>query len=401
MDLLISIWSRISINSIFFFRPSYFFVAEWIITHPFVCFSDHLDDYKPEIPPEVRILEGQVLPPYFPNGWIPLLESRQIKTNQMVSLICFGKELIVARGSDDKIYIFDAYCPHLGANLAIGGTLEKRCRQDCIRCPFHAWSFRLSDGMCVDVPYESSPPNARIKIWNSIESNNIIFVWYHANDSEPEWSIDPIDEIITKKWTYKGRTEHLEIPENGADVTHLNQIHSSAFYLGSNINLSDRDRWYSKIIEHSWAADWTPCSAPKQHTSKLEILHETKFFGMRLFRMKLDVTLIGPAYVELRFRCFSFFGEIDGIILQQVKPIQPMRNSIVHSFYLDSSLKSYLFSKFLLFSEAKMLERDVRIWNRKAFLRKPFIAKSERCLAKYRRWFHQFYSNQSKTLNDW
>lgn len=73
----------------------------------------------------------------------------------MVSLICFGKELIVARGSDDKIYIFDAYCPHLGANLAIGGTLEKRCRQDCIRCPFHAWSFRLSDGMCVDVPYES------------------------------------------------------------------------------------------------------------------------------------------------------------------------------------------------------------------------------------------------------
>lgn len=71
--------------------------------------------------------------------------------------------------------------------------------------------------------------------------------------------------------------------------------------------------------------------------------------------MKLDVTLIGPAYVELRFRCFSFFGEIDGIILQQVKPIQPMRNSIVHSFYLDNSLKSYLFSKFLLFSEAKMV----------------------------------------------
>lgn len=98
------------------------------------------------------------------------MESRLLKRNQLKSILCFGKELIVARGPSNKVYVLDAYCPHLGANLAIGGIVE-RCRiriggdknnnkivhkqeEDCIRCPFHSWAFRMSDGNCVDVPYE-------------------------------------------------------------------------------------------------------------------------------------------------------------------------------------------------------------------------------------------------------
>lgn len=43
----------------------------------------------------------------------------------------------------------DAYCPHLGANLAAGG----RVLGDCIECPFHGWQFQGSDGKCVRIPY--------------------------------------------------------------------------------------------------------------------------------------------------------------------------------------------------------------------------------------------------------
>lgn len=53
------------------------------------------------------------------------------------------------RGQDGEAYVVDAYCPHLGANLAVGG----RVVGNCIECPFHGWQFRGNDGKCVKIPY--------------------------------------------------------------------------------------------------------------------------------------------------------------------------------------------------------------------------------------------------------
>lgn len=47
------------------------------------------------------------------------------------------------------MHVLDAYCPHLGANIAIGGFV----RGDCIECPFHQWQFSGHDGRCVNIPY--------------------------------------------------------------------------------------------------------------------------------------------------------------------------------------------------------------------------------------------------------
>lgn len=113
------------------------------------------------MPPEVRkMAEGKnVYPPTYPNGWIPILESRVLGINQVKSVLCLGVEVAVVRGANGVVSVLDAFCPHLGANLTVGGTVHqsgsKKCLQEsCIRCPFHGWSFRLSDGQCTDVPYE-------------------------------------------------------------------------------------------------------------------------------------------------------------------------------------------------------------------------------------------------------
>lgn len=96
--------------------------------------------------------------PSFPNGWIPILESREIGVNEVKSVVCLGVELAVVRGATGQVSVLDAFCPHLGANLAVGGTVHQQkdngCQQDCIRCPFHGWSFRLTDGKCTNIPYE-------------------------------------------------------------------------------------------------------------------------------------------------------------------------------------------------------------------------------------------------------
>lgn len=60
-----------------------------------------------------------------------------------------GEQVAVFRAENGKAHVVDAYCPHLGANLAVGG----RVLGNCIECPFHGWQFQGSDGKCVKIPY--------------------------------------------------------------------------------------------------------------------------------------------------------------------------------------------------------------------------------------------------------
>src|SRR5882724_4766943 len=82
----------------------------------------------------------------FPNGWIPVLQSRDISKYEIKNIIVFGQELVAFRGSSGQIYIMDALCPHLGANISVGGNVVEEMGQDCISCPFHGWTFSGKDG---------------------------------------------------------------------------------------------------------------------------------------------------------------------------------------------------------------------------------------------------------------
>ena len=167
-----------------------------------------------------------------------------------------GENFLVFRTETGEIAVFDAYCPHLGANLGVGG----RVKGDCIECPFHHWQFRASDGQCVHVPYSKDgtiPKSSSLKKWTVCEVNDGIFVWYHADNEEP-WKMPVVDEIASGEWIYQGRNEFLvnchcqEIPENGADVAHLNAVHSPSMITGSDLRFA-RASWAS-FSSHAWTA---------------------------------------------------------------------------------------------------------------------------------------------------
>lgn len=44
-------------------------------------------------------------------------------------------------------------------------------------------------------------------------------------------------------------------------------------------------------------------------------------------------------------------------------------------------------------------ERDVMIWNNKKYVSKPLLVKEDQAIQKHRRWFSQFYSENSPQLN--
>ena len=70
---------------------------------------------------------------------------------QVRSVQVFGETLAVFRALSGEAHVTDAYCPHIGANMAVGGVVKG----DCLECPFHGWRFRGSDGKCVNIPYSS------------------------------------------------------------------------------------------------------------------------------------------------------------------------------------------------------------------------------------------------------
>lgn len=96
---------------------------------------------------------GAKLPPPFPNGWFVIASSVDVKPGSALSVNCLGENFVVFRSTQsDEVFVLDAYCPHMGANLGVGGIVTG----DCIECPFHQWKFSGTDGECVQIPYSKS-----------------------------------------------------------------------------------------------------------------------------------------------------------------------------------------------------------------------------------------------------
>lgn len=83
-------------------------------------------------------------------------------------------------------------------------------------------------------------------------------MWHHAEADVKPWSIPVVPEVKSQKWIFHGRNEfyvnsHIQdIPENGADIAHLNCIHGPSLLGGSDIK-NMRSKWLTFGI-HLWNA---------------------------------------------------------------------------------------------------------------------------------------------------
>ncbi|CAI5455943.1 unnamed protein product [Caenorhabditis angaria] len=356
------------------------------------------------------------MPPVFPNGWYCVCESETLAKNEIKEITILGQFLSLIRSESGKVYITESYCPHIGANFNIGGRVVK---DNCIQCPFHGWIFSAETGKCVEIPYEDGriPDQAKVMTWPSIEINNNIYIWYHSDGLDPQWEIPEIPEITEGLWKFGGRTEHelmchiQEIPENGADIAHLNYLHKSAppVTKGSDIvktNLSDMN----PIVEHVWNGKWEVKSDEDKHCGVMHLDQYMKIFGFRvpLTSSKLVAEQHGPGIVHMLFD-FGFWGK--GVVFQTVTPEEPLLQRV--RFRIFSNIP-WFFVKFFMTVEALQFERDVYIWSNKKYIKNPLLVRNDGPIQKHRRWFSQFYtenspriekdgtlSTQAKSIFDW
>ncbi|XP_078405784.1 cholesterol 7-desaturase nvd isoform X1 [Cetorhinus maximus] len=334
------------------------------------------------------------LPPVYPNGWYRLLDSQQLREGQVKNITIFGEQVAVYRGQDGHAYVVDAYCPHLGANLAVGG----RVIGNCIECPFHGWQFRGEDGKCIKIPYaEKVPDFAKVKTWHSCELNCTVFVWFHCDGIDPSWNIPQQEEIQSREWVYRGRTEHYinchiqEIPENAADIAHLSHLHTPSMLSGSDLRYTRARLW--NFAQHNWKVEWNPEPEPNKHCSRMQVNHTFYILGRHFSLLDVHVVArqVGPGIVYMLFN-HSFLGR--GVILHCVTPVEPLLQRVTHCIYYQASIPTII-PKFIMKAECIQFERDVMIWNNKKYISKPLLVKEDSAIARHRRWYTQFYSQNS------
>jgi cholesterol 7-dehydrogenase len=87
-------------------------------------------------------------PPPYPNGWYNITEAHSLKVGHVRSVDIAGQNIVLYRGKDNVAYALEAYCLHMGANLAVGGEVVN---ETCIQCPFHGWLYEGKSGHCVGI----------------------------------------------------------------------------------------------------------------------------------------------------------------------------------------------------------------------------------------------------------
>ena len=158
-----------------------------------------------------------------PYGWFMIDESAKLAPGEIRNVQAFDQEWVMFRGETGKVGVTDPFCPHLGAHLGHGGTVQG----DNIRCPFHFWEYDTT-GWCKNIPYAKvMPPLARKKpILRALpveERYGSIFVWYHPDAIDPLWPIPDVPEfedadfVTLPRGSWDIGTAIQEIGENGVD----------------------------------------------------------------------------------------------------------------------------------------------------------------------------------------
>ena len=165
--------------------------------------------------------------PEFPMGWFSVARSHELQVGEVKQVQAFDRELVLYRTRSGVPVLQDAYCPHLGANLAVGG----RVVGESIRCPFHGWRFG-AEGKCEEIPYcEEIPERARLRTWHTEEKNGEVYVWFHPENTAPQWELPELPELGDPNWTSPRYAEFLvpahvqDIAENSCDPVHFQYVH--------------------------------------------------------------------------------------------------------------------------------------------------------------------------------
>jgi nitrite reductase/ring-hydroxylating ferredoxin subunit len=167
----------------------------------------------------------------FPWAWYAAGFADDLAPGEVRPTHLLARDLVLWRDESGVAHVMDAYCPHLGANLALGG----RVRGDNLVCPYHWWEWD-GDGRNAHIPYsDRTNTKACLRAYPTVERNGFVLFWYHPDPAQPPlFEIPRHDEYFTAEWRdvarcdWEVRCPWQELGENAPDYIHLKTVHGAA-----------------------------------------------------------------------------------------------------------------------------------------------------------------------------
>lgn len=307
----------------------------------------------------------------YPRGWFVVALADDLPVGGVKRLSYLGQEWVAFRGESGAVAVLDAYCPHMGAHLGVGGTVLG----DTVRCPFHAWQFG-ADGGCAAIPYASMiPRQAHVRAHEVRERNGLVFVWSDPQGGPPGWEIPALEGHGGDEWLawdadcLRVRTHPREIVENVADKAHFPVVH------GTHVDQFDNEYLGHLAIQRTRGVAY-----PR---------------GGGVDRFQLTATYHGPAFQ---------LTEMEGVLHSRLfighTPVNETELDLRFGVSLrvrGDRVKMEGFARHYIDNLRTGFHEDLQIWEHKQYRDPPLLAENDGPIGRLRAWYRQFYSASPET----
>jgi 5,5'-dehydrodivanillate O-demethylase len=168
-----------------------------------------------------------------------------------------GEQLLVLRMDDGSYACVTEQCPHRNASLYFGFI-----EPDGIRCCYHGWKFDCSSGACIERPFETAAPSAKMHLnaYPMQQLGGLLFVYMGPDPSAapplPRWDvIARNDRPRTIAVLPDHKCNWLQIQENTVDSAHTYYLHGE-FSAVNELATAGVAEYYHRPIERY---DWAEC----------------------------------------------------------------------------------------------------------------------------------------------
>lgn len=194
---------------------------------------------NPPVPAPKR--NRQPVPPEGENGlysqsWFAICRSNDLPPGGVVGREFLGGRVVAYRGMDGVVRVQSAFCPHLGADLALG-----KVAGNTLSCPFHGWEYDAT-GRCVRTGIgDPPPPTACLFNFPVRERYGVVFAF---NGAEPLFELGGLDfpdaDVVTRVTLLPMKTDPWTFCANVPDFQHFPPVHRT---LRDDIGHYERIAW--------------------------------------------------------------------------------------------------------------------------------------------------------------
>jgi nitrite reductase/ring-hydroxylating ferredoxin subunit len=320
-----------------------------------------------------------------PNSWYAVAFSAQLKVDGVLARTVAERDLVIFRTASGVACAFDAYCPHLGAHMGIGGKVVG----ETLRCPFHAFRYDTA-GVCVATGYGTKPPpTASAHVWPLREVNGVVFVYYHSLGLPPTWEPPALESAGWTPLIHRVFDLHdhaQETVENSVDLGHFAIVHG-----------------YSELTVHSepviaGAHFRTAYSASRPMPVVGRFGARVRFdFTIDLYGLGCSIVTVGVPSYGLTARLFvlatpTVKERINLALALSLREIEDTAQVHPLARLLPRRALQELIARIIHQSVIHDARQDFVIWEHKRYIEPPALAQGDGPIGKFRLWARQFYT---------